>query len=205
MKLLYQTHSPYARKVLVAIHESGLAGEVEVIHHETSPTRRNEDVYALNPLGKVPVLITSDGTAIFDSTVICDYIDGLHEREKLIPANGEARWNALRLQTIAQGMADSGIVVRWETERRPEELRWSVMRDAQLQKIEAACDFVEMSVDFGGPLDIGKIALGTTLSWIAFRNVYAFEVGRPKLSAWYNAFCERPSMLATTLAGETHD
>ena len=76
MKLLYQTHSPFARKVLVMAHEVGLAGRMEVIHHETSPTRRNEAVYAMNPLGKVPVLICDDGLVLFDSVVICSYLDG---------------------------------------------------------------------------------------------------------------------------------
>ena len=65
MQLLYQTHSPYARKVLVMAHEAGLAGRIEVIHHETSPTRRNEAVFAANPLGKVPVLICADGLHSF--------------------------------------------------------------------------------------------------------------------------------------------
>ena len=89
MKLLYQTHSPYARKVLVAAHEVGLADKLEVVHQETSPTRRNEDVISLNPLGKVPVLICDDGLVLFDSTVICEYLDGMHEGQKLIPASGQ--------------------------------------------------------------------------------------------------------------------
>jgi glutathione S-transferase len=72
MKLLYQTHSPYARKVLVAAHEIGVAQSIEVIHHETSPLLRNDDVSALNPLGKVPVLINADGSVLFDSDVICE-------------------------------------------------------------------------------------------------------------------------------------
>ena len=72
MKLLYQTHSPYARQVLVLAHEVGLADRLEVIHHETSPTRRNAAVFAVNPLGKVPVLVLDDGLALFDSAVISD-------------------------------------------------------------------------------------------------------------------------------------
>src|SRR5919197_68236 len=78
MKLLYQTHSPYARKVLVFAHEAGLADRIEVVHHETSPTRRNEQVFAENPLGKVPVLIRAGLPPIFDSDVICAYLDTLH-------------------------------------------------------------------------------------------------------------------------------
>ena len=112
MKLLYQTHSPYARKVLVAAHEMGLAGRVEVSHHETSPTQRNDTVFAANPLGKAPVLITDDGLALFDSSVICEYLDGLHGGPALIPAEGSERWNVLRLQALAQGLCDAGIALR---------------------------------------------------------------------------------------------
>lgn len=205
MKLFYQTHSPYARKVLVAAHETGLAGQLEVIHHETSPTRPNDDVIALNPLGKVPVLIRDDGVAIFDSSVICEFLDGLHEGRKLIPEGGEARWLALRLQALAQGIADSGIAVRWEAVRRPEEVRWPTMRDAQLQKIAAACDLIEREAELEGVPTIGEIAVATTLSWIEFRDVYDFAAGRPQLAAWYKGFSQRPSMLATTLEGDTHD
>lgn len=205
MKLLYQTHSPYARKVLVVVHELGLAGAVEVIHHETSPTRRNAEVFAFNPLGKVPVLLCDDGLALFDSNVICDYLDNLHGRSTLIPADPKRRYRALQWQALAQGMADAGIAVRWEAERRPESLRWPAMRDGQLEKVIAACDYLEREMTTHDAVDIGAIALATTLSWIEFRDVCAFRVGRPRLSSWYDGFCTRPSMRATTLRGDTSD
>lgn len=204
MKLLYQTHSPYARKVLVLAHEAGLAGRLEVEHHETSPTRRNEAVYALNPLGKVPVLVTDDGMALFDSAVICDYLDGLHDGPRLVPAAGPARWRALRLQALAHGVADAGIAVRLETERRPEPYRYPAMRDGQAGKLAAAYDFLEAQADFEGPVDIGQIALATALAWIEFRRLPSFR-SRPRLSAWYEAFAARPSMTATPMAGEVVD
>src|SRR5690349_7916865 len=93
MKLLYQTHSPYARKVLVFAHEAGLAARLEVVHQETSPTQRNEAVFAENPLGKVPVLVRPGLPSLFDSDVICAYLDTLHGGRKLIPLAGEARWH----------------------------------------------------------------------------------------------------------------
>jgi len=101
MQLLSQTHTPYARKVLVAAHELGIAERMAVVSHETSPTRRNETVYAANPLGKVPVLICDDGLKLFDSIVICDYLDTLHGG-RLVPAGGSERHMALRLQALAQ-------------------------------------------------------------------------------------------------------
>ncbi|NUR22239.1 glutathione S-transferase family protein [Frateuria sp.] len=204
MKLLYQTHSPYARKVLVAAHELGMADRLDVIHHETSPTRRNDEVFALNPLGKVPVLIDA-GLVLFDSNVICEYLDGIHGRHTLIPPEPGPRYRALRLQALAQGVADAGIALRWEAERRPEALRWPAMREGQLQKIVAACDYLEAELGSGLAPDIGAIALATALSWIEFRQVYAFQPGRPRLAAWYGDFCGRASMLATSLRGDTRD
>lgn len=205
MRLLYQSHSPYARKVLVAAHEIGLAGRLEVIHHETSPTLRNSEVFALNPLGKVPVLICDDDTVLFDSSVICEYLDGLHEGRRLFPAEPRLRFMALRHQAMAMGIADAGIAVRWETTRRPEAYRWAPLRDGHLQKIEAAVDFLEAHIGHGHAVDIGDIALATALSWIEFRQILAFRDGRPRLAAWYERISERPSMLATLFAGDTVD
>ena len=204
MKLLYQTHSPYVRKVLVTAHELGMADRLEVVHHETSPTRRNDGVFALNPLGKVPVLIDGE-LVLFDSNVICEYLDGLDGQPRLIPADPKRRYRALRLQALAQGVADAGIAVRLEAERRPEALRWPAMRDGQLAKIAAACDYLEAGIGDGLAPDLGAIALATTLSWIEFRDVYAFQTGRPRLAAWYADFCGRPSMRATALSGDTRD
>ena len=158
MKLFYQTHSPYARQVLMLAHETGLADRLEIHHHETSPTRHNEAVFAVNPLGKVPVLVLDDGAALFDSAVICDYLDSLHGGARLIPPSGPARWSAPRLQALAHGITDAGSAVRQETDRRPVPYRYPAMRDGHL-----------------------------------------------RLATWYDGFAERPSMLATPLAGEVTD
>jgi glutathione S-transferase len=205
MKLLYQTHSPYARKALVLGHEAGLAARIEVVHHETSPTRRNEHVFAENPLGKVPVLIRSGLPPIFDSDVICAYLDTLHSGRKLIPQEGETRWHALRLQAVAQGMADAGIQLRWETVRRPAELRYPPLRDGYAQKLIASYDWLERELDVDAPVHVGHIALATCLDWLEFRELPGFRAGRPRLAAWLDEFAQRPSMRATPLSGETKD
>jgi glutathione S-transferase len=205
MKLLYQTHSPYARKVLVFAHEAGLAGRLDVVHHETSPTARNEAVFAQNPLGKVPVLIRDDGSPLFDSDVICAYLDSLHDGPKLIPADGEARWQALRLQAVAQGLADAGIALRWETVRRPLELRYAPLAQGQTQKLICGYDWLEREFDIDSPVHVGHIAVATALSWLEFRELPGFRAARPRLARWFDAFCARKSMLATPLSGETHD
>ncbi|MEP7246173.1 MAG: glutathione S-transferase family protein [Gammaproteobacteria bacterium] len=205
MKLLYQTHSPYARKALVFAHEVGIAEALEVAHVETSPTCRNELVFAVNPLGKVPVLIRPGLEPIFDSDVICAYLDTLHDGRKLIPPAGEARWHALRVQAVAQGLADAGIAVRWETVRRPEHLRYAPLRDGYVDKLIASYDWLERELDIASPIHVGHIALATCLSWLEFRELTSFRERRPRLADWFDEFEARPSMRATPLSGETHD
>ena len=205
MKLLYQTHSPYARKALVFAHEVGIADRIEVVHHETSPTRRNPEVVAENPLGAVPVLIRPGLPSLFDSDVICAYFDTLHQRERLIPAEGEARWQALRMQAVAQGLAGAGVALRWETVRRPEPLRYPALSDGYVLKLVTSYDWLEAELDVDSPLHVGHIAVATALSWIAFRGLPEFRRGRPRLTVWFDAFSARPSMQATLMSGETHD
>jgi glutathione S-transferase len=205
MKLLYQTHSPFARKALVFAYEAGLAEQIEVMHHETSPTLRNEIVFAQNPLGKVPVLLRETGPALFDSDVICAYLDTLHQKPRLVPESGEARWRALSMQAVAQGVADAGIAVRWETVRRPELLRYALLRDGYIEKLITSYDWLEREIEAKEQLHVGHIAVATALSWIAFRELPGFREGRPRLAAWFDEFEARDSMRATPLSGETHD
>jgi glutathione S-transferase len=205
MKLLYQTHSPYARKTLVFAHEVGIAGRIQVVHHETSPTNRNEAVFAENPLGKVPVLLRPGMAPIFDSDVICAYLDTLHDGRRLVPPESEARWQALRIQAVAQGLADAGIAIRWETVRRPVELRYAPLRDGYIAKLIASYDWLERQLDVASPVHVGHIALATALSWLEFRNLPTFREQRPRLAAWLDEFEARPSMRATPLSGETQD
>lgn len=205
MKLLYQTHSPYARKALVFAHEAGLASSLQVIHQETSPTRRNEQVFAENPLGKVPVLLRPGLAPLFDSDVICAYFDTLHEGRKLIPSEGEPRWQALRAQAVAQGLAEAGIAVRWETVRRPSELRYAPLRDGYIEKLTSSYTWLEHELDVDSPAHVGHIAVATALAWLEFRDLPTFRQGRPRLTAWFEDFSQRASMRATPPSGETHD
>jgi glutathione S-transferase len=141
--------------------------------------------------------------ALFDSDVICAYLDSLAERS-FYPV-GEERWGALRLQALAQGLAETGIALRWETVRRPAQLRYAPLADGLSRKLAAAYDWLEAEGDFTAPLHVGQIALATALDWIAFRDLPDFRPGRPRLAGWFEAFSGRPSMRATPLAGETHD
>jgi glutathione S-transferase len=188
MKLLYQTHSPYARKALVFAHETGIAEHIEVVHQETSPTLRNEQVFAANPLGKVPVLLRPALPPLFDSDVICAYLDTQHEGRKLIPPEGEARWQALRVQSVAQGLADAGIAVRWETVRRPEALRYPPLRDGYIEKLTASYDWAERELDVDAPMHIGHIALATAICRASAKTARSSRPGsrssRPGRPCW---------------------
>ena len=205
MKLMYQTHSAAARKALVFAHEAGIADRLEVVHHETSPTRRNEAVYAENPLGQVPVLLRPGKAPLFDSDVICAYFDTLHGGRKLIPPEGEARWRALRLQAVAQGLSATGGDLRWETVRRPAEFRYAPLIAGFTDKLDATYDWLERELDVEPPVHVGHIAVATILDWIEFRRMPPFRAGHPRLSAWLDEFARRPSMRATPMAGETQD
>lgn len=205
LTLLYQTHSPFARKVLVFAHEAGLADRIQVVHHETSPTVRNAVVFAENPLGKVPILLREGLPPIFDSDVICAYLDTLNSRASLIPASGEPRWQALKVQAIAQGIAEAGIAVRWETVRRPETSRYAPLAEGYTSKLLASYDWLEASLDTKADPHVGHIGLATALAWLEFRELPSFRPDRPRLSEWFDAFDQRASMQATPLSGDTHD
>jgi glutathione S-transferase len=145
------------------------------------------------------VLLRDDGPPLFDSTVICEYLDCLHGGPPFIPERGEARWLTLRLQALAQGMADAGVLARWESRRSPE-LQWPAWMEGQLQKVVGAYDLLEREMDFDPPVELGQIAVATSLSWLEFRDVGpSFREGRPRLAHWYDRFAARPSMRATPM------
>ena len=153
----------------------------------------------------MPVLVTDQGTVVFDSCVICAYLDRQHSSTKLIPDDEHRQTSALCLQALADGITEAGILARWEAVRRPENLRYEPLLEGQLAKLSATYDYIEQHVPLDGALTIGEIALATSLSWLEFRELPAFKERRPKLSTWYEEFSSRPSMMATEFSGETHD
>jgi hypothetical protein len=106
---------------------------------------------------------------------------------------------------LADGLSLAGILTRWETDRRPEHLRYPLYRDGQIDKLIHGYDFIERYVPLEGDATIGEIALATSLSWIEFRGLPSFRENRPKLTEWYETYSRRLSMLATALSGGTHD
>ena len=205
MKFLYQTHSPYARKVLVFAHEVGLASQIQVVHHETSPVVQNPEVFAVNPLGKVPVLVRPGQEPLFDSDVICAYLDSLHRGPRLIPESGEARWHALQWQAVAQGLCEAGIAIRWESVRRPVQLRYKPLQGGYEEKLLSSYAWLENRIDSAPPMHVGHIAVASALSWIEFRHLVDFRSRASRLTRWFDVFQQRASMQAIQLSGDTVD
>ena len=197
MKLRYSTTSPYVRKVSVTALELGLDGRIERVPTNTMDPK--SDHAADNPLGKVPALITDEGDKLYDSPVICEYLDSLHDGPKIFPPEGPERWRALRLQALGDGMLDAAVLNMHETRRRPEPLRWADWIALQQVKIQHGLDRLESEADrFEDPLTIGTITVGCALGYLDFRfSDEPWRATHPALAAWYEGFSERPSMRQT--------
>jgi glutathione S-transferase len=202
MKLRYTPTSPFVRKVTVTAIELGLDAGIERV--PTNPRDPKSDHARDNPLGKVPALTTDDGEKLYDSPVICEYLDGLAEGPGLFPPAGAARWRALRRQALADGILDAAVLKMLEMKRRPEALRWNGWIRLQGGKIAKALDQLEREAGARddpltpGPPTIGEIAVGCALGYLDFRFPDEdWRAARPRLAAWYEAFADRPAMRAT--------
>ena len=199
MKLYISPASPFARKVRLVAHEAGLASRVEEIPTAVSPLKPNADLAKANPLMKLPTLVTDEGFALFDSPVICEYLDSLNAGRKLFPEAGAARWSALRQQAIADGILDAAISVRYQTALAPKALQWIDWQDGQRTKWRQGLDCLEADAQaLQGEPTIGSLSVAATLAWLDFRHgADDWRKGRPALSGWFAVFSQRPSMLAT--------
>lgn len=196
MKLRYSPTSPYTRKVSVVAIETGLDEKIErVVTNVSDPA---SDISKDNPLGKIPALVTDDGQVLYDSPVICEYLDILGGGMKLFPKPSPRRWTALRRQALADGIMDAAIL-RMVEGRRPASQQSEEWKARQKKKMEQALDALESEADgLDGPIDIGHVAVGCALEYVDFR--FAGEdwrKSRPRLTAWQKKFAARPSMAAT--------
>jgi glutathione S-transferase len=200
MKLYYSPGSPFARKARIVAQEHGLLNRVELAEIAVSPVQGNDALAADNPLMKVPALVIDDGQALFDSRVICEYLDAFGTGPKLFPASGAARWTALRQQALGDGTLDAVILCRYEL-ARPEDKRWRGWTDAQMRKAHqgiAACE----REDLAGPRTIGQIAIACMIGYLDFRfPEEGWRNRHPKLADWYDAQAKLPSMAATRPPG----
>lgn len=195
MKLYHNPASPYTRKVTVLAHETGLMDRIELmpikVWEETDRIRRD------NPLGKIPTLISDKGDAVYDSTVICAFLDTLHDGPKMIP-QGDARWPVENLHALAQGMTDAALSLRADV-MRGRDKEADFYSDRMRATITSACDEAERRLtEIEGKVNLGTIALAVGLAYVDFRfPTFGWRDGHPGLAKWFEAFADRPSMKAT--------
>lgn len=197
MKLYYSPTSPFVRKVNVFAIEAGLDQQIEWV--KTNPWQAEDLLTAENPLSKIPTLITDDEMVIYDSRVICEYLDSLHDGKKLIPEQSDSRWQVLCIQALADGILDAGILRFLEKKREPEKQSndWDEM---QKNSIERGLNYLEHANDWvnSTSLNIGVISIACVLGWLDFRfSDEDWRINRPKLTEWFEQFSNRSSMLKT--------
>ena len=197
MKLHWSPRSPFVRKVMVVVHELGLADRVTCVRTVAATTKPHADLMRDNPLSKIPTLVLDDGTVIYDSPVICDYLDSLNGAPKLHPGEPKARLTALRRQALGDGFLAMMVLLRDERMRaHPSDVHLAstaVRKAAVLKSLEAEAPDLAAA-----PFGIGHIAIGCALSYLDFR--YADEDWRkdhPRIAAWHGTFAARPSVKAT--------
>lgn len=198
MKLFHSATSPYVRKCLVVAHELGVDGRIERLPAAAHPVNRDASIVAANPLGKVPTFVTDDGTVLYDSRVVCEWLDTTFG-PRLIPRDGAARWQALVLQSLADGVLDAAILVRYETFLRPEALRWADWQAGQMDKIHTALQSLEQApAQLQGRVDIGTLALACALGYLDLRfDAWGWRTRYPAVAAWAAGFMQRPSLQAS--------
>lgn len=203
MELIWAGASPYARKVMIVAHELGLADKIKTTDGSGTPVGPNPTTTSYNPLGKLPCLVPDERPAIYDSRIICQYLVSQAPQQKLLP-EGDARWAALTLESLGDGICDAAILIRYETVLRPENLRWNDWLDGQWGKIDRALDAAEerWAAHLAGPFDLGHAALGCALGYLDFRyGDRDWRSSHPKLKDWYDGFSARTSVVATAPQG----
>jgi len=184
---------------MVFAHEVGLAGRIETVRTLVAMTQANRDLMRINPLGKIPTLITDDGMVLFDSTVICEYLDSLHGRAKLFPQQPERRWQALRWHALGDNMLDNLVLWRSETQRPKPQQSPETLASLEL-KLRNSLGYLddEAAALGAASLSIGHVAIGVALGYIDFRfPELGWRDENKKIAAWYETFSKRPSIRDT--------
>ena len=202
MKMYYSPASPFVRKCMFIAHHLGLADRIEKLPSAAHPVTRDQSILPANPLGQVPTLSTDDGQVLFDSRVICEYLDQVG-KGSFFPASGAARWKALTEQSLADGILDAALLSRYEGAVRPETLRWSDWTAGQMDKVAVGLSHFEKSIDaMAQRIDIGTVTLGCALGYLDFRFPDIGWRGKnPNLAAWFEKFSALPAMQATKPQG----
>jgi glutathione S-transferase len=200
MTLYHNPLSPFVRKVLVLLHETGqldrVALQASVLTPVSPDPRLNQD----NPLGKIPALRLADGNVIYDSRVILDYLDHQHVGNPLIPRDGSARWRRLTLASLADGIMDAAVLIRYELALRAPEKHWEEWLEGQREKIRRSLALLETDAiaELTSHFDVAAISVACALGYLDLRHPdLQWRELNPQLAAWYFEVSQRGSMVAT--------
>ncbi|MCF6304561.1 MAG: glutathione S-transferase [Rhodobacteraceae bacterium] len=199
MKLFYAPTSPYVRKIMIALIETGQLEKVEMVPVKVSPINPGDIVPDNNPLGKIPCLIRNNGKPIFDSRVICRYLDTMHNGAKLYP-NDSTLWDTLTLEALGEGINEAAILIAYERMLRPEAQQSSDWIEAQWLKISRALDSIENDwmVHLNGTPDMACYGIGAALGYLDLRHDdRGWRDNHLKLATWEAGFAKRPAMVST--------
>jgi glutathione S-transferase len=196
MTLHWSPRSPFVRKVMIVAAELGLTERIDCVRTVVGGTIPHLQLMRRNPLGKLPTLELSDGTVLYDSPVICAYLDTLHDRPKLFPADPQHSLLAARRHALGDGMLD--VALQWLGERfRPEPIRSAPHMELWRLKLVACVDALEREADAlsSSPYSIGHLAIGVALGYLDFRFAeLSWRDGHGQLAAWYERFHARPAV-----------
>ncbi|KQZ86926.1 MULTISPECIES: glutathione S-transferase [unclassified Pseudomonas] len=200
MTLYHNPLSPFVRKVMVLLHETGQQNRVALQNCVLTPVDPDLALIDDNPLSKIPALRLADGNVIHDSRVILDYLDHQHVGNPLIPREGSARWRRLTLASLADGIMDAAVLVRYEVALRPAEKHWAAYLDGQRDKIRRALALLEKDAiaELTSHFDVAAISVACALGYVDLRHPdLDWRTANPQLAAWYFEVSQRPSMIAT--------
>lgn len=194
MKLHHSPTSPYVRKVMACAIALRIDNRIELV--PTNPHLSTADLLVHNPLSKIPCLVTDDGLALFDSPVICEFLDSIGDALGLFPEPGAMRWRALKLQAIGDGIMDAAVGRRGE-QTKPQE----AARDLAMERQQSAVARALAALETEPPLrtlDIGSITVACALGYLDFRfAAEPWRPGHPKLAAWFETIANDPAITRT--------
>lgn len=195
MKLHWSPRSPFVRKVMICAHELGVTSELELVRTVTAMLKPNETLMRENPLSKIPTLVLEDGTILYDSVVICEYLNE-HAKGSLFPAQGPAKWRALRWHALGTGLLDA--VILWRNERERQVPLPALLDGFELKTRTAVRQLDGEADDLArAPFSIGQIAIGCALGYLDFRfKDIDWRADAPRLAAWMAETNRRPSFVA---------
>jgi glutathione S-transferase len=197
MKLHWSPRSPFVRKVMVAAHELGLADRINTVRTVVAMAKPALELLPENPLGKIPTLVLADGTILYDSLVIMEYLDSLAGGGRLVPRDGMARFVELRRHALANGLLD--LLILWRNERdKPHPL--PALLDAFAVKANSALGAIDAEIDAisATPVGVAQITFAIAGDYMDFRFAdLGWRDRAPRFAAWQARFRDRPSMQAT--------